>query len=293
MTMDCWMSARVSPSAEPFAESAVAAVDAEAGDDEVAESAQSVEGLLLSAESGAEADHFGERAGDEGGFGVVAEPESVGDTGGDGVDVFQGAAEFHAGDVVARVGAEGGGVEKLLQVNGEVVAIGGQHGGGGRAAGHFLGVVRSGEGADGIVREKFPEHLCHKTPGVVLETFGTADERDAGADAGLGELLGDAFEKLGRGDDNEEVGAGGRGHIGGGADVGREGDAGEEKFVGLAGVDFVRLGRLVCPDGDGQAAGGEELGQRAAPTAGADDGDGLRVFHFWRSMRGSVPSRKR
>ena len=88
--------------AEREADAVVARVLGEAGDDEVADAGEPGEGFLAAAESHAEAGHFRERAGDERGDGVVAEAEAVGHAGGDGIDVFDRAAEFDAGDVVAR-----------------------------------------------------------------------------------------------------------------------------------------------------------------------------------------------
>ena len=101
--------------AEGEADAVVARVLGEAGDDQVADAGEAGEGFAVAAEGDAEAGHFGERAGDEGGDRVVAETEAVGHAGGDGIDVLDRAAEFDAGDVVAGVDAEMGQGEELLQ----------------------------------------------------------------------------------------------------------------------------------------------------------------------------------
>ena len=92
--------------ADPLAEAAVAAECGKASHGEVAEAAEAGEGFGLSAAGDAEAAHFGDAAGDESGFGIVAEAESIRDAGGDGHDIFEGTAEFDAEDVVAGVDAE-------------------------------------------------------------------------------------------------------------------------------------------------------------------------------------------
>ena len=98
----------------------------------------------------AEAGHFGQATGHEGGLGVVAVTQSVGHAGADGDDVFDGAGEFDADDVVADVGAEGGGAEPLLDVAGNLGRAGGDDGGGGFAGGYFAGEVGSGEYGEAV-----------------------------------------------------------------------------------------------------------------------------------------------
>jgi hypothetical protein len=102
--------------ADPFAEAAVSTEFGEAGDGEIADAAEPGEGIGLSAASDTEAAHFGDAAGDEGSLGIVTEAEAVTDSGGDGHDVFEGAAEFDAQDIVAGVDAEGWAMEKFLDL---------------------------------------------------------------------------------------------------------------------------------------------------------------------------------
>ena len=100
---------------ELFAYVAVSAVGAEAGDHEVADAAEAVEGFPFAAEGDAEAHHFGEASGDEAGFGVIAHVEAIGDACGDGEDIFEGTAELNPRDVATGVGAEGGEGEQRVE----------------------------------------------------------------------------------------------------------------------------------------------------------------------------------
>ena len=105
-------------------------------------------GFAAAAAGYGEAGDFGDAAGHEGGGGVVAEADAGGDTGGDGDDVLERAAEFDADDVGGGVEAEGLGGELLLDAGGDRV-VEGDGDGGGLALGDFKGEAGAGEGADG------------------------------------------------------------------------------------------------------------------------------------------------
>jgi hypothetical protein len=79
----------------------------------------------------------------------VAEADSGGDSGGDGDDVLERAAEFDADDVGAGVEAEGLGGELLLDAGGDGGVVEGDGDGGGLALGDFKGEAGAAEGADG------------------------------------------------------------------------------------------------------------------------------------------------
>ncbi len=137
--------------AETFTDLAVAAVAAETGHHQVADAAQPLEGFPPPAHPHAEAHEFGEAAGHERGLGVVAEAKAVADPGGNGEDVFQRAAEFDPGDVVARVGAQGAGVEDRLQADGDGAPVAADDDGCRAVAGDLLRVAGAGENRHGAV----------------------------------------------------------------------------------------------------------------------------------------------
>src|SRR3974390_1885510 len=83
---------RIFTAPDSFAETAIAAMPGKAGDHQVAQAAQAGEGFGLRAASDAEAGDFGDGRSDQGRLRVVAESQAVADTGGQGDDVFDGAA---------------------------------------------------------------------------------------------------------------------------------------------------------------------------------------------------------
>src|SRR5205814_4551918 len=89
------------------ADGAVAGERAGAGEDEVADTGEAGEGLAAASAGHGKTRHLSYASGDEGGGGVVAEVEAVGDPGGKRDDVLHGAAEFDAGHVVVGVDAQG------------------------------------------------------------------------------------------------------------------------------------------------------------------------------------------
>ena len=92
---------------------------------------------------------------------------------------------------------------------------------------------------------------------MVFQTFRAADEGNTGGDPGGGEIAGDALEELGGGHDDDDVALRGDGQVRRGFDIFREGDAGEEFAVGMRGVDFLRLGGVMRPEGDRPAMTGK------------------------------------
>jgi len=76
-----------------------------AGQDEVAYSTETGEGLRIASAGDSEPCHFGDATGDERGSGVMAQADAHSDAGSDGDDVFESAAEFHPDDIAGCVQA--------------------------------------------------------------------------------------------------------------------------------------------------------------------------------------------
>jgi hypothetical protein len=87
-------------------EAAVARLVVGTGQYQVAKTGEAHEGVTAGAEGASETQHLGQTAGDQRGTGVGAEPETVGDAGGDGQYVLDRATDLDADQVTAGVGAE-------------------------------------------------------------------------------------------------------------------------------------------------------------------------------------------
>ena len=124
---------------------AVAAERAGAGEHQVADAGEAGEGFAAATAGDGEAGDFGNAAGDEGGGGVVAEADSGSDSGGDGDDVFERAAEFDADDIGGGVEAEGLRGELVLDAGGDGGIGEGDGDGGGLALGDFKGEAGAAE----------------------------------------------------------------------------------------------------------------------------------------------------
>src|SRR4051794_2545782 len=110
-----------------------------AGEDEIAHAGQSGERLLARSTGNGETRDFGQPPGNQRRHGIVAEPESVANTGRDGDYVFERAAKFDPDDVVVGVDAEGM-IAKFALYGGGQLSVFAADGNGRRiAAGDFLG----------------------------------------------------------------------------------------------------------------------------------------------------------
>ena len=134
--------------AQPFAETAVAAVAAEGGDDQVAHAAQSEKCVPPRAQRHAEPGHLRQPARAQRRLRVVAESNPVAGAGGDGDDVLERAAQLDANDVVVRVNAEPLVHENFLGGRRQRRIFGGHDHRRGDAAPDFLGVARARERDD-------------------------------------------------------------------------------------------------------------------------------------------------
>ena len=279
--------------AELDADGAVAGEGAGAGEDEIAEAGETGESLAVAAAGDGEAGDLGDAAGDDGGAGVVAEVEALNDSGGEGDDVLERAAELDAGDVVVGVDAEGGGGEVALDDLCEGGLGGGDDDGCGNAGGDLLcegwaaqdGAAVGGDGGD---------DLGHAQVGGFLEALGGAED-DLVAGEQRGDVGDDAAEMLGGRDAEEDVGfEDGGGEVGGDVDAGGEGEAGEIGEVFAEVVELLGERRGVGPEDDlVAAAAGERDGERGSPGAGAKDGDATQAGTFLAPKRLSVPERRR
>ena len=159
-------------SPEPFADGAVAAMAGKAGDHQIADTAQALEGLAAATQRGAEADEFRERPGDQCGLRVIAEAEPIPDPSGDGEDVFQRPAEFDPGDIVVRVGAEKTRRKRLLKPLPDRCLARPENDGSRHLARHFLGMTRPGKHRDGIAGKRFREDFAHAQTTAALDSLG-------------------------------------------------------------------------------------------------------------------------
>ena len=276
--------------AEGQADAVVARVDGEAGDDQVADAGEAGEGLRPAAEGDAEAGHFRQRAGDQGGDGVVAEAEACGDAGGDGEDVLDRAAELDPGEVVAGVGAEiRGRVKSSWRRRARSSSVGADDRAGGQVGGDFLGVVGAGEHGDGIGGEDLAEDLAHPLAGVPLDALGAGNQHGGDGQSQRGEVAGGLAGGGGGHAEEEQRLFQGVGEPGGGADVAGEDDLRKVARVAVAGVDRLRHGGIAADQQQIVQSRREQHGERGAEGAGAEDGGGGErgVRHWTSSWAGS------
>ena len=172
--------------------------------EQLADAGEAGKGLAAASAGYSETGHFGDAARDEGGGGVVAEVEAVGDAGGEGDDVLHGAAEFYAGDVVVGVDAKGGRGEVALDGLRDLRGGGGCDDSGGHAGGDLLREGWAAEHGEGIVRDG-GDDLRHAEEGGLLDALGGAED-DLVSGKQRGDGCDDAAQMLRRGDAEEDVG---------------------------------------------------------------------------------------
>ncbi len=96
------------PAPSAMAKAVIARLPAGAGQDEIAEAGEAGKGGGLRPEGLAEPGHLGKGAGGERRARQLAEAAAIGNAAGNGHDVFEGAADLDAPEVVRGVDAEGG-----------------------------------------------------------------------------------------------------------------------------------------------------------------------------------------
>lgn len=180
--------------ADALAKSAVAGPVAGAGGDEIAKTAEAVKRLRPRAQRRADPHHLGERAGEQGRLGVVAQAQTVAATGRDGVDVFQATAELHAGHVVAPIDPQGGAAQGDLHIGQKRLVErragrrrGGEHHRAGLARGDFGRVGRAGEAAHREVGQLRRHDLGGSQVGAELQALREGEhELEPGREAEVG-----------------------------------------------------------------------------------------------------------
>ena len=168
----------------------VAALLRRAGHDQVPYPGQAQVGDGIGAALHGEAGHLGQGPGDQHAAGVLAHRQGRGHTGDDGVDVLQGAGQFHAKTVGTGIDAEGAAVQRRLDPLAHGFVLAGHHGGGELVLGDLAGEVGPGDDADARPRHDFREDLAHQHEGMRLDALGGADEETPF------QLLGDGCQGL-------------------------------------------------------------------------------------------------
>ena len=161
-----------------FADVAVAAALAGAGDDEVAHAGQAGERLALAAHRLAELRHLVDGAGHHQGAGVLADAQRVAHADGDRVDVLQRTRHLDADDVVGGVCAETLGAEQVCQIGGQVLVGHGEHGGGGVPVGDLAGDVGAGQDSCRMAGQHLVDDLAHPVVGALLEALHQGHHRN-------------------------------------------------------------------------------------------------------------------
>ena len=147
-----------------------------AGDDQVANTGQTGEGLAVRADRHAQPGDLGKTARHEQGLGVVAVAHAVADTGAEGDDVLECRAQLDAGRVRAGVDAETAAHEGVLHALGKLPLRAGDDNARRDAAADLLGVRGAGQGDDGaagLLRDK----LRHAVAGTLLDALRHGDEQ--------------------------------------------------------------------------------------------------------------------
>lgn len=183
--------------ADEFTQAAIPAMRGDTGGHEVAKAGKPGEGFLSGAESDTEAGNFDQSAGQESGFGVIADLKAIDHPGGKGNDIFHSPGQFHPGNVVIGIHPKAGSSEDGLNGPGVFDFSGGGDKGGGQISGHLQGDTRAGEGHHLNRAEEFVENLGRPEEGVVFDALGHGDKE--GIFRGRGGQTGpDAAKILGR-----------------------------------------------------------------------------------------------
>ena len=227
------MSASGRPLPELLADVTVAAVRADARGDQVAHAGEAGERHRLASHRHTEAGDLGEAAGHDGGPRVVADAEALGDAGGDGDDVLQGAGQLAADDVVVEVDTEQATGEHCLDRRADSEVLGGDHRRRGLAGHDLAGDVGTGERRHRPARSDIGDDLGHAQQRLLLEALGQADDGDPRVDP-LRRRLQRRAHGGGRDTDDQQLGVARRFlEVGRRPQVGVEVEAGEVAAVGV------------------------------------------------------------
>jgi hypothetical protein len=239
---------------------------------------------------------FGQSPGHQGGSRVEPEIHRVGKTGGDSDDVFQGARDFHADDVPARVDSQAVIGNPVLDAAGQIVVGGSQHQGGGMALGHLPGETRARENADpGLsAGEGRPgQNFAHAAKRTFLDPFSQTHDIRFGP-----EMWRDPGERLPeiRGRHGDEHCLRPRQRV---LEVGRKRDrfgkampGKKDRIFPSSDGSFLNF-RFPDPKPNGQPDSPEMKGERGTPASAADNAGGFhKEAAFWPNLV-SVPRKRR
>ena len=119
--------------------------------------------------------HLGQAAGDQRGPGVVAEPETVTDAGGDGDDVLDRPAQLDPDHIRVGVDPQAGAAEGRLHPPGSSLVAGCGHDQRRQPLGHFAGKGGAGQGhkaAGQLSRQQFRADLGYRPQGFQFDPLG-------------------------------------------------------------------------------------------------------------------------
>src|SRR5262249_7864782 len=135
---------------------------------------QSEKRAVFCAHGHAESSHFDQAAREQCRFGIVAEFQSVTNSGANSNYVFQSAGQFHTYDVEIRVNAESIRGENILNPDSEFLINTSNDQRRGLAAADFLGMAWPAQCGHRSDSQHFLQNLRWALKGVILQTFGQA-----------------------------------------------------------------------------------------------------------------------
>src|SRR6185312_4350805 len=265
----------LAPLPQRDAERIIARLRRGAGQDEIAETRKPHQRFGAPAFRRREPHHFREAARDEGGARIVAELASLDDAASDGEHVLDRAADLGAGHVVAEIGTESPGAERVGQHAAERSVARRQRHRGRQAARHLGGEGRAGQNGDRRRGYFRGDDLAQQRAGPGLDTLGADHQRHGG----VAQRAAGGAQILRRRGEQQNLGAARHGgEIAVGADAGRERDARQELPVETvlvdrdSDLDLARPQRYVMPGAAQQRREG------GAPRSRADDADAPQAF---------------
>ena len=125
---------------------------------QIAQAGKAHQRFAPGAQSFAQPRQFGEAARQKGGARILAQPQAFDHAAGDGIDILGGAAQRHAGDVVAGVGPKCQRAQTCLQPP-RHIAVGGDGDGGGQSLGDIAREGGSRENCRPRLAERHPPPL--------------------------------------------------------------------------------------------------------------------------------------
>lgn len=266
--------------AEAFTDLKVPTLLAIASDDQVADTRKTAEGHGIDVVMVAHADQFGKTATNQERAGIGPITDACDNARSKGHDVFESASEFDADDILASVGAEGGGVEDLHSSGHDFVVAGGDDGGGGMACHDFEGEVGSGDGTDFEAGGFCFEDLAHAEVGSGFNAFGGAEQDLIGLEE-VAHLTGGFAEAFGRDHHHDDPARSGILEADGGGDIVRERIILEIALIGVKGTDLLGLFGTPNVESDGEAVAADHMGEGATPASSSDHCDLFAHFGFF------------